>query len=104
MGDTAENLLHASEGENAEWTDMYERMAKDAEEEGFPELAAEPILLTIMVSAVPIREESSCSIIIGISSFLKSRLLYKCWDFSCIMLTSFLTRSYYSTIIRFVVL
>ena len=41
LGDTAENLLHAAEGENAEWTDMYERMAKDAEEEGFPELAAQ---------------------------------------------------------------
>ena len=41
LGDTAENLLHAAEGENAEWTDMYERMAKDAEAEGFPELAAQ---------------------------------------------------------------
>ena len=41
LGATAENLLHAAEGENAEWTDMYERMAKDAEEEGFPELAAQ---------------------------------------------------------------
>ncbi len=41
LGDTEENLLHAAEGENAEWTDMYERMAKDAEEEGFPELAAQ---------------------------------------------------------------
>ncbi len=39
IGDTAENLLHAAEGENAEWTDMYERMAKEADEEGFPELA-----------------------------------------------------------------
>ncbi len=39
LGDTAENLLHAAEGENAEWTDMYERMAKDADEEGFHELA-----------------------------------------------------------------
>ena len=39
LGDTAENLLHAAEGENAEWTDMYDRMAKDAEAEGFPELA-----------------------------------------------------------------
>ena len=38
-GRTAENLLHAAEGENFEWTDMYERMAKEAEEEGFPELA-----------------------------------------------------------------
>ena len=41
LGDTPENLLHAAEGENAEWTDMYERMAKDAEEEGFTELAAQ---------------------------------------------------------------
>ncbi len=41
LGDTAENLLHAAEGENHEWTDMYDRMAKDAEEEGFTELAAQ---------------------------------------------------------------
>ena len=41
LGSTEENLLHAAEGENAEWTDMYERMAKEAEEEGFPELAAQ---------------------------------------------------------------
>lgn len=41
LGDTAENLLHAAEGENEEWTEMYERMAKDAEEEGFTELAAQ---------------------------------------------------------------
>jgi len=40
LGSTEENLLHAAEGENFEWTDMYERMAKEAEEEGFPELAA----------------------------------------------------------------
>lgn len=40
LGDTSENLLHAAEGENAEWTDMYERMAKEAEEEGFIELTS----------------------------------------------------------------
>ena len=40
LGKTADNLQHAAEGENFEWTDMYERMAKEAEEEGFPELAA----------------------------------------------------------------
>ena len=39
LGDTPENLLHAAEGENYEWTDMYERMARDAEEEGFKDLA-----------------------------------------------------------------
>ena len=40
LGDTAENLQHAAEGENYEWTDMYDRMAKEADEEGFKELAA----------------------------------------------------------------
>ena len=40
LGDTATNLLHAAEGESFEWTDMYDRMAKEADEEGFPELAA----------------------------------------------------------------
>ena len=40
IGSTAENLLAAAEGENYEWTDMYEGFAKTAEEEGFPELAA----------------------------------------------------------------
>ena len=39
LGSTEENLLYAAEGENFEWTDMYERMAREAEEEGFPELA-----------------------------------------------------------------
>ncbi|MDD4692208.1 rubrerythrin [Eubacterium aggregans] len=39
LGNTAANLLHAAEGENYEWTDMYDGFAKDAEEEGFPELA-----------------------------------------------------------------
>ena len=41
LGTTEENLLHAAEGENYEWTDMYDQFAKDAEEEGFPELAAQ---------------------------------------------------------------
>ena len=40
IGATADNLLAAAEGENYEWTDMYVQFAKDAEEEGFPELAA----------------------------------------------------------------
>ena len=41
LGDTAQNLLHAAEGENYEWTDMYDRMAREADEEGFHELAAQ---------------------------------------------------------------
>ena len=40
LGNTADNLLHAAEGENYEWTDMYSTFAKEAEEEGFVELAA----------------------------------------------------------------
>ena len=39
LGNTAQNLLHAAEGENYEWTDMYDTFAKEAEEEGFVELA-----------------------------------------------------------------
>lgn len=39
LSDTAENLLHAAEGENHEWTDMYVRMAREADAEGFHELA-----------------------------------------------------------------
>ena len=40
IGSTAENLKAAAEGENYEWTDMYDGFAKVAEEEGFTELAA----------------------------------------------------------------
>ena len=40
VGTTAENLAAAADGENYEWTDMYEGFAKTAEEEGFAELAA----------------------------------------------------------------
>ncbi len=40
LGDTRENLAAAANGENYEWTDMYEDFAKTAEAEGFPELAA----------------------------------------------------------------
>ena len=39
IGTTAENLLAAAEGENYEWTDMYDQFARDAEEEGFTQLA-----------------------------------------------------------------
>ena len=39
IGSTAENLKAAAEGENYEWTDMYDQMAKDAREEGFDHIA-----------------------------------------------------------------
>ncbi len=40
LGDTAQNLAAAAAGENFEWTDMYDRMAREAEAEGFTALAA----------------------------------------------------------------
>ena len=39
--DTYSNLLDAAAGEHGEWTEMYERMAKEAEREGFTKLAAQ---------------------------------------------------------------
>lgn len=39
IGTTSENLLHAAEGENYEWTEMYKEFAKTAREEGFDEIA-----------------------------------------------------------------
>ena len=41
LSDTATNLKEAAEGENYEWTDMYDRFAKEAAEEGFTALAAQ---------------------------------------------------------------
>lgn len=38
---TIDNLKDAADGEHFEWTDMYERMAREADEEGFPEIAAQ---------------------------------------------------------------
>ncbi|WP_407402646.1 rubrerythrin [Sodaliphilus sp.] len=53
LGDTAENLGAAADGENYEWTDMYEGFAKTAEEEGFKALAAK----FRMVAAIEKRHE-----------------------------------------------
>ena len=53
IGSTAENLAHAAEGENYEWTDMYEGFAKTAEEEGFTALAKK----FRMVAAIEKRHE-----------------------------------------------
>ncbi len=53
IGCTAENLLAAAEGENYEWTDMYDSFAKTAEEEGFTALA----MKFRMVAAIEKRHE-----------------------------------------------
>ncbi len=39
IGDTLDNLKAAAEGENYEWTDMYQKFAKEAKEEGFDQIA-----------------------------------------------------------------
>ena len=59
IGSTAENLLAAAEGENFEWTDMYEGFAKTAEEEGFAELAEKFRL----VGAIEKHHEERCSVV-----------------------------------------
>ena len=41
IGKTADNLIAAAEGEHGEWTEMYKEMADTADEEGFPEIAAQ---------------------------------------------------------------
>lgn len=51
IGDTEENLIDAAAGENAEWTDMYVRMAREATEEGFPELAAKFLMVAKVEAA-----------------------------------------------------
>ena len=53
IGDTSDNLKAAADGENFEWTDMYEGFAKTAEEEGFASLAAK----FRMVAAIEKRHE-----------------------------------------------
>ena len=51
IGNTAENLLHAAEGENYEWTDMYEEFAKVATEEGFHEIASKFKMVALIEKA-----------------------------------------------------
>ena len=53
IGDTAENLAAAADGENYEWTDMYEEFAQTAEAEGFKGLAVK----FRMVAAIEKRHE-----------------------------------------------
>ena len=52
IGDTAENLLAAAEGENYEWTDMYDGFAKTADEEGFHELAQRFRLVELIIQGL----------------------------------------------------
>ena len=78
IGDTAANLAAAADGENYEWTDMYEGFAKTAEEEGFAELAAK----FRMVAAIEKRhEERYRALLINVETaevFAKSEV--KVWE------------------------
>ena len=59
IGNTAENLAEASNGENYEWTDMYEEFAKTAEEEGFKELAEKFRMVGTIARSLPCLRASS---------------------------------------------
>ena len=73
IGDTMTNLVHAAEGENGEWTSMYPRMAKEAEEEGFKELAA----LFTMVGKIEQKHEERY---LKVLKNLKEDLVFKADD------------------------
>lgn len=78
LGDTAENLLHAAEGENYEWTDMYDGFAKTAEEEDSRRLAAKFRL----VAAIEKRHEERYRALlrnVETAQVLK-RAKLKCWE------------------------
>ena len=80
IGDTAENLLHAAEGENYEWTDMYDGFAKTAEAEGFHALAVKFRLVAAIEKhhedryrALLKNVETLCLFIIPANRFLRNR-------------------------------
>ena len=50
IGTTADNLKDAAQGENDEWTDMYPRMAREAREEGFEEIAKATFYFNITIT------------------------------------------------------
>ena len=78
IGDTAQNLLHAAEGENYEWTDMYEGFAKTAEEEGFPELAKKFRLVAAIETAHEERDRKLLENVETAKVFEKSEV--KIWE------------------------
>lgn len=78
IGDTAENLLAAAEGENYEWTDMYEDFAKTAEEEGFTELAHK---FRLVAAIEKHHEERYCALLRNVETaevFKRSKI--KVWE------------------------
>ena len=78
IGDTAENLEAAAEGENHEWTDMYVGFAKTAEEEGFPELAEKFRQVALIENAHENRYRVLLANVVAQSVFEKSEV--KIWE------------------------
>ncbi len=78
IGDTATNLEHAADGENYEWTQMYEDFAKDAEAEGFKELAIKFRLVAAIEKRHEERYRSLLKNIKEMSVFEKSEV--KIWE------------------------
>ena len=78
IGTTAENLLAAAEGENYEWTDMYEGFAVTAEQEGFTELAARFCAVAAIEKAHEERYRALLSNVETAGVFAKSEV--KVWE------------------------
>ncbi len=78
IGSTAENLAEAANGENYEWTDMYEEFAKTAEKEGFADLAAKFRAVGIIEKAHEDRYRALLKNVETASVFAKSEV--KVWE------------------------
>ena len=78
LGNTAENLVSAADGENYEWTDMYDGFAKTAEEEGFPELAVTIAMVAEIEKHVVERYRALLQNLDGEEVFKKSEV--KVWE------------------------
>ena len=78
IGNTAQNLGAAADGENYEWTDMYSGFAKTAEEEGFPELAAKFRLVAAIEKSHEERYRALLKNVESAAVFAKSEV--KVWE------------------------
>ena len=78
IGDTKQNLAAAADGENFEWTDMYDGFAKTAESEGFPELAEKFRLVAAIEKHHEERYRALLSNIENAEVFAKSEV--KVWE------------------------
>ena len=81
IGSTAENLAAAADGENYEWTDMYEGFAKTAEEEGFQELAKRFRLVAAIEKQHEERYRALLRNVETAQVFAKSEVkVWECWN------------------------